>query len=54
MLETIALGKWAIFARLFRVIVGNPSDSVECWFELVLRGNAMNRSIAIRLMGEGR
>ncbi len=52
MLETIALGKWPIFARAFPVILGGAPGFQACRFAQVLPSNAMYRSVAIRLTGK--
>ena len=52
MLESIALGKWPIFATMLPVILGGAPGLQACRSAPVLPGNAMNRSVAIRLSGK--
>ena len=52
MLESIALGKWPIFATMLPVISGGAPGLQACRSAPVLPGNAMNRSVAIRLSGK--
>ena len=53
-LETIALGKRSIFARAFPTILGGAPGPQACLFAQILSSNAMYRSAAIRLKGEGK
>ena len=54
MLETIALGKWAVFAGAFAVILGGAPGTQVCMFAQIRPSNAMYRAVAIRLNGEGK